>query len=116
MAISVALIASLALADDFKTINGKEYKNVTVSRIEPDGLVLKYKSGISKSISLSCPKRFKSGFIATVPKLHSSTLLLKPQSLVSTPVYRRKTTQEGDSRQPGQQRVQLEVSNTESTF
>jgi len=26
------LSASLALAEDFKTINGKEYKNATVSR------------------------------------------------------------------------------------
>ena len=25
------------VADDLKTINGKEYKNVTVSRVEPDG-------------------------------------------------------------------------------
>jgi hypothetical protein len=30
------------------TINGKEYKNVTVSRVEPDGIVLKSKSGITK--------------------------------------------------------------------
>src|SRR5262249_21336729 len=33
---------------DFKTINGKEYKDATVSRVEPDGLVLKTKSGINK--------------------------------------------------------------------
>jgi len=56
LAISVALIASLAFADDFKTINGKEYKNVTVSRIERDGLVLKYKSGISKVYFAELPK------------------------------------------------------------
>src|SRR6516162_2804563 len=36
------------LADDFKTVNGKEYKNVTVSRVEADGIVIKGKSGISK--------------------------------------------------------------------
>src|SRR5437773_7628576 len=42
------LCASIALADDFKTIDGKEYKNVTVKRVEPDGLVLSSKSGISK--------------------------------------------------------------------
>jgi hypothetical protein len=48
LAISAALTASLALADDFKTINGKEYKNVSVSRVEPDGIVIKYQSGISK--------------------------------------------------------------------
>jgi hypothetical protein len=29
-------LASIALADDFKTIDGKEYKDVKVSRVEPD--------------------------------------------------------------------------------
>jgi hypothetical protein len=38
---TVATFASLALADDFKPIKGKEYKNVTVSRVEPDGIVIK---------------------------------------------------------------------------
>ena len=35
-------------ADDFKTLTGKEYKDVTVSRVEPDGIVLTGKAGISK--------------------------------------------------------------------
>jgi hypothetical protein len=39
---------TVALADDFKLVSGKEYKNVTVSRVEPDGIVLKSKAGISK--------------------------------------------------------------------
>jgi uncharacterized protein YeaO (DUF488 family) len=43
-----ALSASIALADDFKTIDGKEYKNVTVSRVEPDGVVIKFSGGIVK--------------------------------------------------------------------
>ena len=41
-------VASLALADDFKTVNGKEYKNATVSRVEPDGIVIRTKSGVLK--------------------------------------------------------------------
>ena len=36
LVIFAALYSSLALADDFKTIAGKEYKNVTVSRVEAD--------------------------------------------------------------------------------
>jgi len=40
--------ASVALAEDFKLIDGKEYKNATLSRVEPDGIVLRTKSGISK--------------------------------------------------------------------
>jgi len=35
----------LALSDDFKTVDGKEYKNVTVKRVEPDGIVVSSKSG-----------------------------------------------------------------------
>jgi hypothetical protein len=48
LAILAALSASIALADDFKTIDGKEYKNVTVSRLEPDGVVIKFSGGIVK--------------------------------------------------------------------
>src|SRR6266516_5198634 len=48
LAILAALSASIALADDFKTIDGKEYKDAKVSRVEPDGIVLRTKSGISK--------------------------------------------------------------------
>lgn len=46
--ILILCFASIALADDIKTLKGKEYKNATVTRVEPDGLVLKTKSGISK--------------------------------------------------------------------
>jgi hypothetical protein len=56
LAILAALATSLALADDFKTTNGKEYKNVTVSRVEPDGIVIKSKSGISKVYFTELPK------------------------------------------------------------
>ena len=45
LAILATVSTSIVVADDFKTINGKEYKNATVSRVEPDGIVLKSKSG-----------------------------------------------------------------------
>jgi hypothetical protein len=48
VAILAALSTSFALAEDFKTIEGKEYKNAKVSRVEADGIVLITKSGISK--------------------------------------------------------------------
>ena len=50
------------LADDFKTIEGKEYKNVTVSRIEPDGIVLITSSGISKVYFTELPKEVQERF------------------------------------------------------
>jgi hypothetical protein len=58
----VVCFVSLALADDFKTVNGKEYKNVTVSRVEPDGIVLKGKSGISKVYFVELPKDVQERF------------------------------------------------------
>jgi hypothetical protein len=58
----LALSGSLALADDFKTIDGKEYKDVTVSRVEPDGIVLKAKSGISKVYFIELPKEVQERF------------------------------------------------------
>jgi hypothetical protein len=54
--------ASIALADDFKTISGKEYKNATVSRVEPDGLVLRTKSGILKIYFTELPKEVQERF------------------------------------------------------
>ncbi len=56
------LSASLALAEDFKTINGKEYKNATVSRAEPDGVVLKSKSGITKVYFIELPRDVQERF------------------------------------------------------
>jgi thiol-disulfide isomerase/thioredoxin len=58
----VAGVASVALAEDFKTIGGKEYKNVTVSRIEPDGIVLRTRSGISKLYFVELPKQVQERF------------------------------------------------------
>ena len=54
--ILLACSAPVALAEDFKTIDGKEYKNAKVSRVEPDGIVLITKSGISKVYFTELPK------------------------------------------------------------
>jgi hypothetical protein len=60
--IIAALSASIALAEDFKTITGKEYKNASVSRVEPDGIVLKNKSGIAKVYFTELPKNVQERF------------------------------------------------------
>ena len=62
LAILATLSASLALAEDFKTINGKEYKNAMVSHIEADGIVVKTKSGISKIYFIELPKEVQKRF------------------------------------------------------
>jgi thiol-disulfide isomerase/thioredoxin len=63
----ILCFASVAHAADFKAIDGKEYKNVTVSRLEPDGIVLITSSGISKFTSPNCRKRSRHVFI-TMPR------------------------------------------------
>jgi hypothetical protein len=62
IAILAALSVSLALADDFKTINGKEYKHATVERVESDGIVLMTKSGISKVYFVELPRDVQERF------------------------------------------------------
>src|SRR5437773_5798145 len=60
--ISVFLLPAIVFADDFKTVNGKEYKNAKVSRVEPDGIVLITKSGISKVYFVELPKEIQERF------------------------------------------------------
>jgi len=54
--------AAVALSEDFKTVNGKEYKDATVTRIDPDGVVLKTKSGITKVYFTELPKDVQEQF------------------------------------------------------
>ena len=42
-------VASIALADDFKTNNGKEYKSATVTQVEADGIVVRTLRGLATS-------------------------------------------------------------------
>ncbi len=62
LAIFASLSASLALADDFKTVSGKEYKDATVSRVEADGIVIRTKRGISKVYFTELPKDVQERF------------------------------------------------------
>ena len=60
--ILAVLFASLALSEDFKTTNGKVYKDATVSRIEADGIELKTKTGISKVYFAELPQEVQERF------------------------------------------------------
>jgi sRNA-binding protein len=62
VAIIAILSVSIALGDDFKMIDGKEYKNATVTRVEPDGIVVKTKSGISKLYFVELPEEVQQRF------------------------------------------------------
>jgi len=58
----VVCLGSKSLSDDFKTINETEYKNVQVSGIEPDGIMLKTKSGLTKVYFTELPKEVQQRF------------------------------------------------------
>jgi len=66
LAIAAALSASLAVADDFKTINGKEYKNATVTRVEADGIIVRTAGGISKIYFVELPKEVADRWLAPI--------------------------------------------------
>jgi hypothetical protein len=68
VAILVTLSTWVTLAEDFKTVNGKEYKDATVSHIEPDGIVLRTKSGISKVYFAELPEDVQERFLPSIPK------------------------------------------------
>ena len=58
----ILCFTTVAAADEFKLISGKEYKDATVTRVEPDGIVLKTKSGISKVYFVELPKDVQERF------------------------------------------------------
>ena len=62
LAISATLSASVALAEDFKTVSGKVYKDATVSRIEADGIVVRTETGISKVYFTELPQDVQERF------------------------------------------------------
>ena len=58
----IVYFTSAALAEDFKTANGKEYREATITRVEPDGIVVKTKSGITKVYFAELPKEVQERF------------------------------------------------------
>ena len=62
IAFVVALSTSAALAEDFKTVTGKEFKDATVTRVEGDGIVLRNKTGISKIYFVELPEDVQERF------------------------------------------------------
>jgi hypothetical protein len=68
LAILPVLSASLAVAEDFKTVNGKIYKDATISRVEADGIVVKTKTGISKIYFIELHKDVQERFLPSSAK------------------------------------------------
>jgi hypothetical protein len=62
LAFLILSFASGAFSEDFKTVNGKEYKDAAITRVEPDGIVVKTKSGITKVYFAELPKEVQERF------------------------------------------------------
>jgi hypothetical protein len=62
VAFAILSFASAAFAEDFKTVNGKEYKDAAVTRVEPDGIVVKTTSGVTKVYFGELPKEVQERF------------------------------------------------------
>jgi hypothetical protein len=56
------------VAEDFKTISGKIYKDATISRVEADGIVLRTKTGISKVYFIELPRDVQERFLPSPAK------------------------------------------------
>lgn len=53
---------SAVFSEDFKAVNGKEYKDASITRVDPDGIVVKTKSGIAKVYFAELPKDVQERF------------------------------------------------------
>jgi hypothetical protein len=62
LAFLILSFAPAAFSEDFKTVNGKEYKDVTITRVDPDGIVVKTTSGVSKVYFAELPKDVQERF------------------------------------------------------
>jgi hypothetical protein len=73
------------LSDDFKTIDGKEYKKATVSRVEPDGIVIVHSSGIVKIpfVELSAELQKKYGYQPEKAKAYADQVDAQQRALAT---------------------------------
>ena len=95
LAILAVLSASLARAEDFKTIKGKVYKDATISRVEADGIVLRTKMGISKVYFIELPKDVQERFHPIPAKSVAAQREREPVKLEAKQNRRRQADQGG---------------------
>ena len=99
----------MALAEDFKTINGKQYKDATISRVERDGIVLRTKTGISKVYFPELPKDVQEKFHYGQPAPSAAQREREPIKLGTKQDGRGQTDKSGRVTVVGQSAVSLKV-------
>lgn len=91
-------VTSVALAEDFTTLNGKEYKDAAVNRVEPDGIVVTTKSGISKVYFTELPRDVQERF-------HYDPQKATAYSAQQSASYSAYQTQQDEARQQHEQEI-----------
>jgi hypothetical protein len=76
--LAILAVLSVSLGEDFKTIRGKVYKDATITRVEPDGIVLRTKTGISKVYFVELPKDVQERFHPSPVKTPAAPLEREP--------------------------------------
>jgi len=92
--ILIVCFASIALGDDLKTISGKEYKQVKVSRVEPDGIVIIHKTGVTKLLFSELPTEIQQQFGHGPPKIEAKSTAAKTGEEKEERVEQQKKPQE----------------------
>jgi hypothetical protein len=93
--ILTVLSATLALAEDFQTINGKVFKDATITRVEADGIMLRTKTGISKIYFVELPKDVRERFHYQPPKPVAAQRERQPMKVEAKKDESRKTDEGG---------------------
>ena len=106
--------ASVIRADDFKTNDGKEYKNVTVSRVEPDGIVLITSIGISKVYFTELPKEVQERFHYDPEKAAAAQAAAQPAAVQQTQEMNRQAAELGKQQKEQQQRQGAQAANQQN--
>jgi hypothetical protein len=109
LAILPLLPATLALAEDFKTINGKIYKDAAISRVEADGIVIRTKTGISKIYFVELPKDVQERFLPSPAKTVAAQRERQPIKLQAKQDGRRQADRGGRVVVVGQSGVSWKV-------
>src|SRR6266403_2998978 len=109
LAILALLPATLALAEDFKTINGKIYKDAAISRVEADGIVIRTKTGISKIYFVELPKDVQERFLPRPAKTVAAQRERQPIKLEAKQDGRRQADRGGRVVVVGQSGVSWKV-------
>src|SRR5439155_11400365 len=69
----IACAATSARSEYFKTLEGKQFKNATITRVEPDGIVVITKYGVSKIYFAELPEEIQRRFHYDAQKAASYT-------------------------------------------